>query len=39
MALIAMDKNCGYDVKPIPRFEKPKEEEKKEDDIFEGEGY
>ena len=33
LAMIAMDKDCGYDTTPIPSFEKPKEE-KKEKDIF-----
>lgn len=34
LALVAMDKDCGYDTTPIQRFEKPKVEEKKEKDIF-----
>lgn len=41
LALVAMDKQCGYDTKPIPAFNKPKpkEEEKKEDDLFKDDGY
>ncbi len=31
LALIATDKKCGDDIAQIPGFEKPKEEEKKED--------
>jgi hypothetical protein len=31
LALIAMEKKCGYDIAPIPSFEKPKEEEVKEE--------
>ena len=31
LALVAMEKKCGYDIAPIPAFDKPKEEEKKED--------
>jgi hypothetical protein len=39
LALVAMDKNCGYDTKPISAFTKPKEEEKKEGDQFKDDGY
>lgn len=34
LALIAMDKNCGYDVKPIPAFDKKPQQEEKKKDIF-----
>jgi hypothetical protein len=35
LAMIAMDKECGYDTTPIQNFNKPKEEEKKEkEDLF-----
>lgn len=41
LALVAMDKQCGYETKPIPAFVKPKEkkEEKIDDGLFKGEGY
>lgn len=39
LGLVAMDKKCGYDTKPIPAFTKPKEEEKKEADLFKDDGY
>ena len=38
LALVAMDKKCGYDTKQMPRFEKPKEEGKKSDGTFNDEG-
>jgi hypothetical protein len=31
LALIAMEKKCGYDITPIPSFVKPKEEKVEED--------
>jgi hypothetical protein len=33
LALVAMDKKCGYDTKPIPAFTKP-EEKKEKKDVF-----
>jgi hypothetical protein len=33
LALLAMDKNCGYDTKPIQSFEKLKEEGKKKEEV------
>jgi hypothetical protein len=34
LAILAGEKNCGYEIAQIPDFKKPKEEEKKEDDLF-----
>lgn len=39
LALVAMDKNCGYDTKQLSAFTKPKEEKKKEGDLFKDDGY
>jgi hypothetical protein len=39
LAMIAMDKDCGYDTTPIQNFEKPKVEEKKKEDLFKDDGY
>ena len=34
LALVAMQKDCGYEIKQIPSFEKPKEVEKKEEEEY-----
>jgi hypothetical protein len=34
LAILAGEKNCGYEIAKVPEFEKPKEEVKKEDGLF-----